>query len=181
MATGEVLHECMPPHRHQKLLRFMKFVEKQTDPGLEIHVILDNYATHKHAKVRRWLERNPGVHFHFIPTGASWLNLVERFFSELIERQLRRLAVTSVDEFLQAFDADITHRNGDPTPVIWTKSAQEIIEKIQGGLRTLEAVQALLRHLQQQASPPGPRHERPHPPVPPGQESSSPRRPPRPS
>ena len=140
VATGEVIHDCMPRHRHQEFLKFIKGVERSVEPGLDIHVILDNYATHKHEKVRRWLERHPHVHFHFVPTGASWLNLVERLFAELTERQIRRLAVTSVDELVQAIDNYIDHRNDDPTPFVWTKSAQEIIDKIERGLRTLEAV-----------------------------------------
>lgn len=140
VATGEVIHECMPRHRHQEFLKFMKVVERGVEPGLEIHVILDNYATHKHDKVQRWLRRHPRVHFHFVPTGASWLNLVERFFGELTERQLRRLAVTSVDELKHAIDAYIQNRNHDPSPFVWTKSANEIIQKIERGLRTLEAV-----------------------------------------
>lgn len=140
VATGQVIHECMPRHRHQEFLKFIKTVDRNVEPRLEIHVILDNYATHKHEKVRRWLERHPRVHFHFVPTGASWLNLVERLFSELDERQLRRLAVTSVGDLVAVIDAYILNRNGDPTPFVWTKSAREIIKKIERGLRTLEAL-----------------------------------------
>jgi transposase len=140
VATGHVIHDLMPRHRHQEFLKFMKAVERTVEPELEIHVILDNYATHKHEKVRRWLKRNPRVHFHFVPTGASWLNLVERFFSELTERQLRRLAVNSVGELEDVIHAYIHNRNGDPKPFVWTKSAQEIIEKIERGLRTLATV-----------------------------------------
>lgn len=140
VATGELIHDCMPRHRHQEFLKFIKTVEHNVEPGLEIHVVLDNYATHKHERVRRWLKKHPRVHFHFVPTGASWLNLVERFFSELTERQLRRLAVTSVPQLEDAIDAYIHHRNTDPTPFVWTKSAKEIIRKIERGLRTLEAL-----------------------------------------
>jgi len=140
VATGELIHDCMPRHRHQEFLKFMKKVERSVERDLDIHVILDNYATHKHEAVRRWLEKNPRVHFHFVPTGGSWLNLVERFFSELTDRQLRRLAVTSVAELKDAIDAYILNRNEDPSPFVWTKSAKQIIRKIQRGLRTLEAV-----------------------------------------
>ena len=83
MATGEVIHECLPRHRHQEFLRFILKVERETDRSLELHFILDNYATHKHPKVQAWLERHPRVHFRFVPTSASWLNLVERFFRDL--------------------------------------------------------------------------------------------------
>ena len=90
--------------------------------------------------MRQWLIRHPRVHFHFVPTGASWLNLAERLFGELDERQLRRLAVNSVAELVDTIDAYIRHRNQDPKPFVWTKSAKTIIEKIERGLRTLEAV-----------------------------------------
>jgi len=135
--SGQVIHECMPRHRHQEFLRFMRKVERSVEPGLEIHVILDNYATHKHAAVRAWLKRNPRVHFHFVPTGASWLNMVERLFSELWERQLKRLAVNSVHELIGVVTRYLEKRNTDPKPFIWTKTAKEIIAKIERGLRTL--------------------------------------------
>lgn len=92
----------MPRHRYQEFLKFMKRVEGQVEPELGLHVIFDDCATHKHEAVRRWLKRHPRVHFHFIPTGASWLNLVERFFGEPDQRQLKRLAVTSVAQLTAA-------------------------------------------------------------------------------
>ena len=140
VATGHVIHECMPRHRHQEFLKFIKTVERSVDPDLEIHVILDNYATHKHEKVRNWLARNPRVHFHFVPTGASWANIVERLFGELDERQLKRLAVNSVSQLIHSINTYLDHRNEDPTPFVWTKSAQEILTKIHRGLKTLEAL-----------------------------------------
>jgi transposase len=140
VATGEVIHECMPRHRHQEFLRFLKTVEKQTDPDLELHFILDNYATHKHPKVKAWLEKNPRVHFHFLPTSASWMNLVERFFSELTQRQLKRLAVSSVDQLEAAIHTYIEARNEDPTPFVWTASVEHIIEKVDRGNKTLAAL-----------------------------------------
>jgi len=140
VATGHVIHACMPRHRHQEFLRFIQTVERSVEPELDIHVILDNYATHKHEKVRNWLARNPRVHFHFVPTGACWANLVERLFGELDERQLKRLAVNSVPELVHAIDAYLERRNQDPTPFVWTKSAQEILDKIHRGLMTLATV-----------------------------------------
>jgi len=140
VATGHVIHECMPRHRHQEFLKFIKTVERSVDPDLEIHVILDNYATHKHEKIRNWLAKNPRIHFHFVPTGASWANLVERLFGELDERQLKRLAVNSVSQLIHAIDTYLEHRNEDPTPFVWTKSEQEILTKIHRGLKTLEAL-----------------------------------------
>lgn len=130
VATGEVLHRCMPRHRHQEFLRFMKRVEREVDPALEIHVILDNYATHKHPKVKAWLEKHPRVHFHFLPTSASWLNQVERFFAELTTRQLKRLAVTSVGQLIHAITAYIEQRNREPKPFVWTASVQHILAKV---------------------------------------------------
>ena len=107
---------------------------------MDIHVILDNYPTHKHAAVRRWLKRVKRVHLHFAPTGASWLNMVERLFSELTEKQLKRLAVKSVAELQAVVMRHLDHRNKQPKPFIWTKSAADIIAKIERGLRTLESV-----------------------------------------
>ena len=139
MATGHVIHDCMPRHRHQEFLKFMKTVERSVEPDLDIHVILDNYATHKHENVRKWLAKNPRVHFHFTPTGASWSNMVERLFAELDNRQLKRLAVTSVHQLIDAITLYLDRRNLDPTPFVWTKSAEEIITKINRGLQTLAA------------------------------------------
>jgi transposase len=137
MATGHVIHDCMPRHRHQEFLKVIKAVERSVDSDLEIHVILDNYATHKHENVRKWLAKNPRAHFHFIPTGASWSNMVERLFAELDGRQLKRLAVNSVPQLIEAIEAYLDHRNEDPTPFVWSKSAKEILDKINRGLNTL--------------------------------------------
>lgn len=137
VATGTVLHDCMPRHRHQEFLRFLRTVEQSVAPTLAIHVILDNYATHKHAAVQRWLARHPRVTFHFVPTSASWLNLVERFFSELTTRQLRRLAVSSVDELIHAITHYIDHRNQDPAPFVWTASVKRILTKVAKAKDTL--------------------------------------------
>ena len=139
MATGHVIHDCMPRHRHQEFLKFMKVVERSVEAELEIHVILDNYATHKHANVRKWLAKNPRVHFHFTPTGASWSNMVERLFAELDNRQLKRLAVNSVPQLIDAINAYLDRRNEDPKPFVWTKSAKDILVKINSGLQTLAA------------------------------------------
>lgn len=137
VATGEVIHQCLPRHRHQEFLRFLRKVDKETDSELDLHFILDNYATHKHAKVQAWLERHPRVHFHFIPTSSSWLNLVERLFSELTERQLRRLAVTSVAQLEAAIREYLEARNQKPRPFVWTASVEDIITKVQRGNETL--------------------------------------------
>lgn len=140
IASGEVLGDCHKRHRHQEFLRFMRSVVKTVDRKLDIHVILDNYATHKHPKVKAWLAKNPRVHFHFIPTSSSWLNLIERFFGELSQRQLKRLAVTSVDQLIDAITTYIERRNEDPKPFVWTASVQHILEKVTKARATLEAL-----------------------------------------
>lgn len=137
VATGAILQDCMPRQRHQEFLRFMRRVERSVAADLAIHVILDNYQTHKHPKVERWLARHRRVHFHFVPTSASWLNLVERFFSELTERQLRRLAVTSVAELEAAITAYIDRRNAAPTPFVWTARVNHILAKVRKAKKTL--------------------------------------------
>ena len=105
---------------------FIRPSNASVDPDLEIHVILDNYATHKHEKVRNWLARNPRVQLPLRPHRASWANIVERLFGELDERQLKRLAVNSVSQLIHAINTYLDHRNEDPTPFVWTKSAQEM-------------------------------------------------------
>jgi len=140
VATGEIHHDCFPRHRRREFLQFMTQVEATVEPGLSIHVILDNYGTHTTPEVTQWLRRHPRVHFHFTPTSASWLNLVERFFSELTTRELRRLSVTSVRDLEAAIDAYIARRNTDPTPFKWTASVRSILAKVQKAKETLASV-----------------------------------------
>jgi len=130
IATGKVVHDCLPRHRHQEFLSFMRKVERSVEPGLDIHVIVDNYATHKHPRVRQWLKQHPRVQFHFVPTSSSWLNLVERFFSELTTRQLKRLTVTSVSELEAAITNYIERRNQAPRPFVWTAAVETILAKV---------------------------------------------------
>jgi transposase len=137
VASGTILRDCLPRHRHQEFLRFMRRIERSVPPHLAIHVILDNYQTHKHPTVERWLARHRRVHFHFVPTSASWLNLVERFFAELTLRQLRRLAVTSVAELETAILAYIDRRNTTPTPFVWTARVTHIRAKVRKAQATL--------------------------------------------
>lgn len=140
VATGSILHQCLPRHRHQEFLRFLRRVERSVTPELAIHVILDNYGTHKHPKVQAWLARHPRVQFHFVPTAASWLNLVERFFSELSVRQLKRLAVNSVDELIAAITGYIEQRNQKPVPFVWTASVKHILAKVAKAQETLDTL-----------------------------------------
>ena len=130
VATGEVIGECKARHRHQEFLAFLKKVDKQTDPKLDLHVIVDNYATHKHETVRKWLQRNPRVELHFIPTSSSWLNLVERFFGLITDKAIRRGVFCSVKELESAIHEFIEQHNSDPKPFVWTKPVEAILDKV---------------------------------------------------
>lgn len=135
--TGYVISSCMKRHRHQEWIRFLNQIDQEVPKGLEIYLICDNYATHKHEKVRRWLKRHPRFHVHFTPTSASWLNLVERFFRDLTERRLRRSAFYSVPHLEQAIDDYILQHNKDPKPFVWTKRAPDILAKVMRARRSL--------------------------------------------
>jgi len=130
VASGEVIGECKLKHRHQEFLSFLKTVEKQTPKELELHLIVDNYSTHKHENIKKWLARNKRVTLHFIPTSSSWLNLVERFFGLLTQKQLKRGVFTSVNELEIAIGQFIDQHNKNPEPFVWTKSVDQILEKI---------------------------------------------------
>lgn len=140
--TGEVLGTCAERHRHQEWLTFLKMINKQTPADKQIHIICDNYATHKHPKVRSWLRYHKRIHVHFTPTSASWLNMVERFFRELTDKQLRRGVFTSVLELEQAVVHFIDTHNKAPAPFIWTKSASDILEKVKRGREKLNKLQS---------------------------------------
>jgi len=129
--TGKVIAECKQRHRHQEFLSFLKTVEKQTPQEKELHVIVDNYSTHKHPKVKNWLKRNKRVTLHFIPTSSSWLNLVERFFGLITEKQIRRGIFSSVKELEEKLMRFIEVHNSDPKPFVWTKTTSVILEKIE--------------------------------------------------
>jgi transposase len=130
-ATGQVIDACYPRHRHQEFLRFLKKVAA-AHPGRELHVVCDNYATHKHADVRRWLDRseNQRITLHFTPTGCSWLNLVECFFSIITRQAIRRGSFTSVRQLVNTIGAFIDSWNDHPRPFTWTKDADEILASI---------------------------------------------------
>jgi transposase len=128
--TGEVIGECKKRHRHQEFLSFLKTVEKQTPADLDLHVIVDNYATHKHQKVKNWLKRNKRVTLHFIPTSSSWLNLVERFFGLITDKAIRRGVFSSVKDLEEKLMSFINHHNENPVPFVWTKSVEVNLEKV---------------------------------------------------
>jgi transposase len=137
VATGDVVHECTKRHRHDEFLTFLKKLERTVDPDLDLHVILDNYATHKHAAVHDWLATHPRVHLHFTPTSSSWANLVERFFAELTDKAIRRGVFTSVRELEAAIATYIEKRNRDPRPFVWTAKIASIIKKVAKARRAL--------------------------------------------
>jgi len=122
-ATGKVVAKCMNKHRHEEWLKFLKLIERSVPAGKEIHVICDNYATHKHAKVKAWLERRPHMHVHLTPTSASWLNMVERFFRDLTDKCVRRGVFHSVADLERAIEEYIQAHNESPAPFIWTAQA----------------------------------------------------------
>lgn len=140
VATGEVVGECYERHRHDEFLAFLKKLERQTPRALDLHLIADNYATHKHPAVRAWLAKHPRVHMHFTPTSASWLNLVERFFAEITQNRIRRGVFKSVAELEAAILAYLAQRNRQPRPFTWTASVESIIAKTGRAKVTLETL-----------------------------------------
>ena len=130
MLDGRVISTCMPRHRHQEWIKFLELIDRQTPADKQLHLIVDNYATHKHPKVLRWLKRHPRFHIHFTPTSASWLNMVERFFRDLTTRRLKRGVFTSVERLVAAIEAYIAESNKNPKPFIWTAKAADILEKV---------------------------------------------------
>ncbi len=130
VAEGEVIAECMPKHRHQEFLAFLKKVDRAVPQDLDLHAIIDNYSAHKHENVTAWLAEHPRVHLHFVPTSASWLNLVERFFSEITEKAIRRGVFTSVKALQAAITEYIANRNREPRPFTWTATVEEILDKV---------------------------------------------------
>ena len=130
MTHGKGISKYMARHRHQEWIRFLKHIDAETPPDRELHLIVDNYATHKHPKVKAWLKRHKRFHMHFIPTSSSWLNVIEGFFRNRDHKRLRRGVFRSVPELVNAINAYIDQHNEDPKPIVWTKTADQIIEKV---------------------------------------------------
>jgi transposase len=139
VATGQVIGQCMKRHRHQEWLKFLRAIDRSTPKALSLHLIADNYATHKHEKVKAWLKRHPRFHMHFTPTSASWLNQVERFFGRITEDRIRRGVFKSVAELEAAIQQYLDHHNANPKPFVWTASATAILEKVARGRQALES------------------------------------------
>jgi len=130
MLDGKVIGDCMSRHRHQEFIRFLGKIDTETPPELDLHLIIDNYATHKHPRVKAWLRRHPRFHLHFIPTSSSWLNMVERWFREITDKRIRRGSFASVAELIAAIEAYLNGHNQNPRIFSWTASAERILAKV---------------------------------------------------
>lgn len=143
--TGEVIGQCLPRHRHEEFLKFLRTIDREVPGHLQTHLILDNYSTHKHAEVKRWLGRHPRFHLHFppqaggapTPTSASWLNQIERWFRDLTDKNLRRGIFGSVPELIESIDTYLEANNENPKPYVWTATAESILAKVEHARTTL--------------------------------------------
>jgi len=140
VAEGKVIGQCYARHRHQEFLKFLQHLDKEFPADLKLHVIMDNYGTHKHPRVQNWLKRHPRFIPHFIPTSSSWLNLVERWFGELTGKRLRRGVFVSVNDLKEAIDEFLKAWNTEPKPFVWTATVDSIVEKLSRCRQTLEAI-----------------------------------------
>ena len=140
LLDGKVIGQCAPRHRHQEFLKFLRRLDREFPEELTLHVVMDNYGTHKTPEVQRWLARHPRFVPHFIPTSSSWLNLVERWFGELTRKAVRRGAFVSVPDLIQAIEAFLAAWNEKPNPFIWTAKVETIMEKIERASAKLEAI-----------------------------------------
>jgi len=127
---GTVIGQCLPRHRHQEFLKFLRKLDREFPGNIELHLIVDNYQTHKHPNVNAWLDRHPRFHLHFTPTSSSWCNLIERWFGELTDKAIRRGVFHSVPDLVAAIEAYLANYNQDATPFTWTASLDDILEKI---------------------------------------------------
>jgi transposase len=130
LLEGTVTGQCLPRHRHQEFLKFLRKLDREFASDMQLHLIVDNYGTHKHASVQRWLAAHPRFQLHFIPTSASWLNLVERWFSEITTKCIRRGSFPSVKALIHDIEEFLDAYNDDPKPYVWTASVQNIIDKV---------------------------------------------------
>ncbi|MFM7815510.1 MAG: IS630 family transposase, partial [Verrucomicrobiota bacterium] len=130
VATGKFIGRCHQRHRHQEFLRFLEQIERTVPAGLDVHLVLDNYATHKTPKVAAWFQRHPRYHLHFTPTSGSWLNQIERWFAKITEQRIRRGVFKSVDELIEAINQYIRIHNCDPKPFVWTATAEPILDRV---------------------------------------------------
>jgi transposase len=137
---GKVIGLCLPRHRHQEFLRFLRVIDRQTPKKLDLHLIIDNYGTHTHPEVIAWLAKHLRFHLHFTPTSASWLNLVERWFREITEKRIRRGVFKSVPDLIAAIMEYLQVNNNRPKPFVWTASVQTILSKVRQANEVLETL-----------------------------------------
>jgi len=138
VVQGKVIAQCLPQHRHQEWLKFLKKIDAETPADVDLHLIVDNYATHKHPNVQRWLKRHKRFHMHFTPTSSSWLNLIERWFRTITDRRLRRGVFKSVPQLIQAIHDYIEHHNANPKGFVWTAQPDAILEKVRRARKALD-------------------------------------------
>jgi transposase len=141
MTEGRIIATCMNRHRHQEWMKFLNLIDQRTPAGLALHLIVDNYSTHKHPRVKAWFQRHPRFHLHFVPTSSSWLNMVERWFRDQTDKRIRRGIFKSVAELIAAIEAYIQHHNSNPKPFVWTAKAEDIIAKYRRAKAVLDKVQ----------------------------------------
>jgi transposase len=130
LAEGKLIGTCLPRHRHQEWIKFLQLIDRQTPADLDLHLIADNYFTHKTPQVQRWLKQHPRFHMHFIPTSSSWLNLIERWFRELTDKMIRRGVFTSVAALIEAITRFVDHHNDQPKSFVWTAKVDAILAKV---------------------------------------------------
>ena len=138
--TGSVIGQCLPRHRHSEFLKFLKTIDREVPDGLNVHLILDNYATHNHPNVKTWLAKHPRFELHFTPTSSSWLNMVETFFGRLTDKAIRRGIFKNVPDLITAIETYLAAHNQNPKPFQWTASTDQILEKVRRGRITLDAI-----------------------------------------
>jgi len=136
---GTVIGQCVKRHRHQEFIRFLSIIDERTPNDLNLHLVADNYATHKHPEVKKWLALHPRFRLHFTPTSSSWLNLVERFFAEITRKRIRRGVFKSVTDLEVAIHSYLTEHNEHPKPFVWAAKAADILEKVRRGKQALES------------------------------------------
>lgn len=140
MLDGTIIGDCLPRHRHQEFIRFLKKIDSETPTGLNLHLIVDNYGSHKHPKVTAWLKRHSRFHLHFIPTSSSWLNMVERWFREITEKRIRRGTFRNVPALIEAIKKYIENHNQNPQVFVWTAPAAQILSKVAKSKEALDAL-----------------------------------------
>jgi transposase len=140
MLDGKVIGQCLPRHRHQEFLKFLRTIDRSTPKDLDLHLILENYATHNHPEVKAWLSKHPRFIFHFVPTSSSWLNMVERWLSQITQKRIRRGTFPSVSHLIDAIIHYIESTNSNPKPFVWTATVEAILNKVKQANEALDAL-----------------------------------------